>query len=707
MSNQKAPPKHKRDSEATFSNTEGTVGAQGVFNDEVTIYVAGPDDPPEQKLRVAKNYLAALLPSQAQELLMPVIGERYRQSEVAYYWMLAILSGKALADLDPEGRDRFQSAWKQVQQSNDHWLAAATVIKNLIVLLQDPQGDAAGTAKMDQVLASFEDLPEERREEIRRHLDTLFTTGLRRQLEHAHAERIRDQRLGNERKKRVPKFFEPVPHPPQSTLSPRPTLRPIQAVFSSVAILMGATGVLWGESLFLRHGGTAGLVLAVTAFGCAALLGWLAPVRFPVRFFPWQDDPATKTSDKMRAAVKRVFERVRRNASDGESTEGWSAATRAVQAALAREYASVYGSPKIPSGGVDYLIKRHAQEVWKRFRDGKLNIRPREAIWFDCAAAALAAIALDTVIKLFLTEPTLAAGPIGLTFCAGLVLPASHGDVFLIRLLHRSRELATATQRLRVEKELYAKWLEELADRPDDTEMARWLDDDKHYFRTLALNQYGMESEDVIAEAVLTEPAPGARRSRVRRGPWRYSLYKMWIYLLTNAGVRQIAVHLDFASGMLSNQERTAFRYDAVASASIIEIGICFDEDGRAVLPPSQRKRRPPDSDSGNKTDEKSDEKPDNEGEEKPVQKSTSDTNVEPVMLQLFRLMLVNRERFTVTVEQLAEVDEMVGDDVTYLRRLALDDSGVSSALRILEQVAAEGSDWVRHTQMRAEQIIL
>lgn len=112
-----------------------------------------------------------------------MIGEEYRTSEAAYYWMLSILSGKALDDLDAEARNRLQSAWKQAQQGQDHWLVAATVIKDLIVLLQGPQGDAAGTAKMHQILASFDDLPEERREEIRRHLDTQFTTGLRRQLE--------------------------------------------------------------------------------------------------------------------------------------------------------------------------------------------------------------------------------------------------------------------------------------------------------------------------------------------------------------------------------------------------------------------------------------------------------------------------------------------------------------------------------------------
>ncbi|MGI5200203.1 hypothetical protein ACQEU6_01020 [Spirillospora sp. CA-108201] len=679
----------------SFSSTRGTTGAQGIFNGEVTIYLADPDDPPERKLQVAKNYLSALMPGPAQGLLVSVIGQKYRTSEAAYYWMLAILSGKALADLDTEARDALQSAWKQVQQSQDPWHTAATVIKNLVVLLQGPQGDTAGTARMDQILASFEDLPEARREEIRRHLDSLLTTGIRRQFEHAYSERIRDQRLGNKRKERVPKFFEPVPYPPQDTLSPKPTLHPVRAAFFTVTITMGLTGFVWGETLSFRHGGGVGLMLAVSALGCCALLAWYAPTRFPARFSQWQDDPAPETMRKMAAAVKRVFEQVRRNASDGDSTEGWIAATRPLRSALVREYASVYGSPKVPPGGIDYLIKRHAQDAWKRFRAGKLRMRSKATLGFDCAALALAATALGTVIRIFLTEPTRAAGPIGLVFCAGVLLPASRGDVLLVRLLRRNGERVLAARRLRVEQKLYEDRLRELANRPEDTEMARWLDDDKHYFRTLVLNQYGLESEDVIAEAVLSEPAPGSRRSRVRRGPWRYSAYILWIYLLTSAGVRQIVVHLDFASGTLSDQQRTAFRYDAVASASIIEFGICFSESGRNVLPQGQRKHRSPAP------------KPDTEAEEKPGPKATSDSDQEPVVLQLFRLVLINRQRFDVTVEHLAEVDEGLGDDTIYLRRLALDDSGVSSALRILEQVAAEGADWARHARLRADQIIL
>ncbi|MEU9841705.1 hypothetical protein AB0C69_21040, partial [Actinomadura sp. NPDC048032] len=603
--------------------------------------------------------------------------------------------GKALADLDAEARHGLQSAWKQVQQSQDHWLAAATVIKDLVVLLQEPQGNAAGTAKMDQILASFDDLPGERREELRRHLDSLLTTGLRRQLEHAYSEQIRDQRLGNKRKERVPKFFEPIPYPPQDTLSPRPTLQPVRAASFTVIIAMGVIGFVWGEAMSLRFGSGVGLMLAVSALGSAALLAWCAPSRFPARFSPWQEDPAPETMRKMAAAVKRVFEQVRRNASDGDSTEGWIAATKPLRTALVREYASVYGSPKVPPGGIDYLIKRHAQDSWNRFRSGKLTMRSKAALGFDCAALALAATALGTVIRIFLAEPTHAAGPIGLVFCSGVLLPAIRGDVLLVWLLRRSSERVLAARRLRIEQKLYEDRLEELADRPEDTEMARWLDDDKHYFRTLMLNQYGLESEDVIAEAVLNEPAPGSRRSRVRRGPWRYSAYILWIYLLTSAGVRQIVVHLDFASGTLSDQQRTAFRYDAVASASIIEFGICFDEDGRGVLPRRQRKHRSPAP------------KPDTEAEEKPGPKTASESDQEPVMLQLFRLVLINRQRFDVTVEHLAEVDEGLGDDTIYLRRLALDDSGVSSALRILEQVAAEGADWVQHARLRTDQIIL
>ncbi|TDB96402.1 hypothetical protein [Actinomadura sp. 7K534] len=693
MSDQQAPA--GQGEAAAFSSTGGTTGAQGVFNGEVTIYIADPDDPPGRKLQVAKNYLSALMPGPAQDLLMSVISQGYRTSEAAYYWMLAILSGKALADLDTEGRYRLQSAWKQVQQSRDHWLTAATVIKDLIVLLQGPQGDVAGTARMDQILASFDDLPEDRREEIRRHLDSLFTTGLRRQLENAYSERIRDQRLENKRKERVPKFFEPTPYPPQDTLSPRPTLHPVRAALFTVAVTMGAIGAVWGESLSLRYGGSVGPVLAVSAISCTALLAWCAPARFPARFSPWQEDPAPEAKKKMAAAVERVFEQVRQNTYDGESTEGWIAATSPLRSALVREYASVYGSPKVPPGGVDYLIKRHAKDALKRFRAGSLTTRPREVHWFDCAAAVLATTALGTMIRIFLSTPTRATGPIGLVFCAGLLLLACRGDVFLVRLLRRSGERILATRRLRIEQKLYEERLAELADRPEDTEMARWLDDDKHYFRTLVLNQYGLESEDVIAEAVLSEPASGAQRSRVRRGPWRYSAYVMWVYLLTNAGVRQIIVHLDFASGTLSDQMRTAFRYDAVASASIIEFGICFDEEGRGVLPSRQRKHRSPAP------------KPDSEAEEKPGPKSTSGSDSEPVILQLFRLVLINRQRFDVTVEHLAKVDEGLADDTTYLRRLALDDSGVSSALRILEQVAAEGADWVRNARLRADQSIL
>jgi hypothetical protein len=37
--------------------------------------------------------------------LISVIGEEYRTSEAAYYWMLSILSGKALDDLEARATD--------------------------------------------------------------------------------------------------------------------------------------------------------------------------------------------------------------------------------------------------------------------------------------------------------------------------------------------------------------------------------------------------------------------------------------------------------------------------------------------------------------------------------------------------------------------------------------------------------------------------
>ncbi|MEU9844902.1 hypothetical protein AB0C69_37465, partial [Actinomadura sp. NPDC048032] len=85
MSEQKAT--HGDGQAASFATTGGTTGAQGVFNGEVTIYIADPNDPPERRLQVAKNYLSALMPGPAQGLLMSVIGQRYLRGRVSLHHM--------------------------------------------------------------------------------------------------------------------------------------------------------------------------------------------------------------------------------------------------------------------------------------------------------------------------------------------------------------------------------------------------------------------------------------------------------------------------------------------------------------------------------------------------------------------------------------------------------------------------------------------
>ena len=60
-----------------------------------------------------------------------------------------------------------------------------------------------------------------------------------------------------------------------------------------------------------------------------------------------------------------------------------------------------------------------------------------------------------------------------------------------------------------------------------------------------------------------------ARQARAKNGPWRYSRYKLLVFLLTADGVRQITVELNFEPATFHRWERTNYRYDAVAAARV------------------------------------------------------------------------------------------------------------------------------------------
>jgi hypothetical protein len=225
-------------------------------------------------------------------------------------------------------------------------------------------------------------------------------------------------------------------------------------------------------------------------------------------------------------------------------------------------------------------------------------------------------------------------------------------------------EVAADNERLFAEETTgYRHWCEVLRDRPTDPEMAGWLDLDRSYLKTAALRRCGLTNRDLIAHVVLTEGTPKALRARVIHGPMRYSRYVVMVFLLTRSGVRQVEVNLDFLNGDVHNERRTAFRYDTLASARVAEVGVRFAD----TSPNGQQSAT--------------------------VQRRT------------FNLSLLNGEKITLVVEDfegLADPEE----DGNRLLRIALDSSGISGALHILEAVAAEGRDWTTREHERRERLI-
>ena len=92
------------------------------------------------------------------------------------------------------------------------------------------------------------------------------------------------------------------------------------------------------------------------------------------------------------------------------------------------------------------------------------------------------------------------------------------------------------------------------------------------------LKHYGLSNRDVIGTSRSPRPTPAAERARVLYGPSAFSAYVVLLFLLTEGGVRQVTVRLDFATGQHARRGRTTFRYEVIASAKVTEAGVRFEK---------------------------------------------------------------------------------------------------------------------------------
>ena len=195
--------------------------------------------------------------------------------------------------------------------------------------------------------------------------------------------------------------------------------------------------------------------------------------------------------------------------------------------------------------------------------------------------------------------------------------------------------------------EAYHRWCHKLSDKPSDTEMAAWLESDRKVLVDRAMRQYRLQPSHVIAHTFIEAPAPSCKRARYPQGPWRYSRYRLLLFLLTDDGVRQANIDLDFETAASHTTQRLNYRFDAVAAVRI---------DGIAT------------------------------GQ------------------QTFELTLFNGEPISIRVSERDNEALQHDEDATKIAELSLDAAGLNHTLHVLEGVAAEGKEWIKHRRRRADE---
>lgn len=239
--------------------------------------------------------------------------------------------------------------------------------------------------------------------------------------------------------------------------------------------------------------------------------------------------------------------------------------------------------------------------------------------------------------------------PLGATRSTAIALAAGFVAVraWLRIVLERRRYAADEAEVTQVRAacdEAFLRWKEKLADTPSDREMAAWLDCDRKVLLDEALRHYELSMSDLIAHALIEAPGTPTRRARLKHGPWRYTRYRLTLFLLTADGIRQFRADLDFEQGAFRGHERTNYRYESVAAVLVRQ---------------AERDERK------------------------------------------FELALVNGERIRVDVLTSGTEELLVDETPGEVSEVTLDSAGLGHTLHVLEGVAAEGKRWITHERRR------
>lgn len=629
----------------------------GVVHGDINFYRLSTNPDPQEQFAFALKYLDARVRDQARTLIEEAIVGGYDTTEVQFYRLIALLSGRTLRQLAPEELDRLASISASLPHLHDHdeWAAGLKVIIRLLA--------PVSAAETDLVVKEIDVLNHRQRDEIYGHLETLLEGAIQDEMWRRSVALAESQRTAEDRFNRVWKFFHPAPAQPR-TLPVQPAAIPLRdwlragvgVVLFTLAVVQLIVLVVASGTLEPLLGLLAGLIgLAAFCVGGAdryyrgaRLRAKEAEIRPPRQ--RRREAPAGGFARK----VDRLFDRCfGRYVPQGTDRVYWLKQTAGIRRHLRDEVVELYREQRIEADRVAWLVRHLVGVVrsqWERdtltaYRH-HLRVPARTKSLHIGGMAVLAAGSLWAIPALVISAPL--SGMVWLLLAAVSAVAAVRSS---FRIIAEQRRVVD-DQAERDEKDqarwaAYRQWCRKLSDKPSDTEMAAWLESDRKVLVDRAMRQYRLRPSHVIAHTFIEAPAPSCKKARYPQGPWRYSRYRLLLFLLTDDGVRQVNIDLDFETGASGTTQRLNYRFDAVAAVRI---------EGIAARQ------------------------------------------------QTFELTLFNGEPISIRVSEPDNETLQHDENAAKIAELSLDAAGLSHTLHVLEGVAAEGKEWVKHRRRRADE---
>lgn len=636
------------------ANDSATVGLQAeTVHGDVYTYFVQRDSTAKEKYEAGVRYLNGGVQPEALRWIEKAIADGHDDtSEVRFHWLLALLSGRTYRQLSPDITNRLDTFKNHlVVSQTDPWAAGVRLVLQLVTSLRSPGSDPG------PFIEALDHLHPPQRELVLRHI-TVFLQGPKGdQLWQLEVEAAEAGRFAEEREQRVRYFFTPSPVGPQPRpLTPASVSRRNRstASFASGAFVLTLLGIGWEVVVHVSVVGVLGYVVGCGGVGLAAThwveSRWRARQRAAHRHMHSAEAPATAPKGTFAARVDHQLDFFfRRHAPGGTDGPEWLSTTTGVRAGLRDELGEIYAGKRINAQRLNWLFAHEARQAAQGWRSGSFHLRPNEfrakprdrmALCAGIVAAALGSVLVArTLPYINLTSDLISISLLILLVYSGYKAARRRTHI----ALEQRRCAADSAERDRKfteRKAAYEEWRSKLAQmRPSDQQMAEWLDYDKKVLLKRALHHYGLKRSDVISYSYLETPGDSYERASVRNGPWRYTRYRIYVFLLTTDGIRQIVYDLGTRHGDIRQRERRSYRYDAISSVE-------------ASLPKDGSR-------------------------------------------QTFELHLVDGQKINFRLAEPITDWDPEKSDADVLSSATEDATGLRNTLRILEGVAADGKGWV------------